>query len=590
MKVCPRCSEVFPDDSERCGFDGSPLRQEVDMLLGKTIAQRYRLITRVGAGRISIVYLARHVMIDRLSAIKLLRPRLVKDRALCERFLREARAVNRINHDNIVEISDYGEANGLVYLVMEYVPGDTMKRHLSQGLFAWPRAASIGIQIAAALGRAHQMGVIHRDVSPTSVLLVKKKDGDEAVKLIDFGVAKMADYAPSTDITGVSFPAYAAPETIGSGKSDPQSDLYSLGAVLYEAISGALPSGAIAGGRPPAGSFAPLPLNERVPHVPEPLARLVMQLLSPRPEQRQRDAFIVLDELTNILREHGRGLSRAPPPMPASSAPIEPSPATMRTAEQPSVAVRAAPIPVVVPEAGTSPVGTPGEQPKAPRVEPSPPVESAYRAPDTSARPLADLEPLCREGLLRVERAIAHHDEVAPEAARMLADVRRLIDSIALAGEAVWRGQIDIAKREAQSSEVKANFGRALDELGHDLSRANALVTDIDSRIAKLQKQRDSELTAQVGQRDAWLWEQGALSEEVQRARAWGQDLVFQVSELRKRLDKQTEELDTELAHARASLEGRVAALRSLATETWGAIEQAARRLEVPLSLVAPRT
>src|SRR6185369_13233386 len=159
----------------------------------------------------------------------------------------------------------------------------------------------------------------------------------------------------------------------------------------------------------------------------------------------------------------------------------------------------------VVPQSGTAPIGTPGEQPKVPGAVPSPPVESEYRAPDTNARPLAELEPLCREALLRVERAIAHRDEVAPEAARMLAEVRRLIDSIALAGDAVRKRQAEIAKREAQSSEVKANFGRALDELGHDLSRANALVTDIDGRIAKLQKQRDSELTAQVGQRDALL-------------------------------------------------------------------------------------
>jgi eukaryotic-like serine/threonine-protein kinase len=587
MKICPRCSEVYPDDSDRCSFDGSLLRQEVDMLLGKTIAQRYRLITRVGAGKISIVYLARHVMIDRLSAIKLLRPRHVQDRALCERFLREARAVNRINHDNIVEISDYGEANGFVYLVMEYVPGDTMKKHMSQGLFAWPRAASIGIQIASALGRAHQMGVIHRDISPTSVILVKKKDGNEAVKLIDFGIAKMVDHLPTADTSGMSLPGYAAPEAIASGRSDPQSDLYALGAVLYEAISGVLPSGTIAGGRPPAGASGPLPLDQRVPHVPEPLARVVMQLLAVRPENRQRDAFIVLDELTTVLRDHGRGLSRAPPP-PPSSALVEASPTTLRAAQRPDVASRSAP--VVVPSSGTSPAGSPGHPPKRDVAAPSSPSDLGYQPPDMNARLLGELEPLCREGLLNVERAIAHHDEVAPEAARMLAEVRRLIDSIALAGDAVRRGQADIAKREAQSSEVKSNFGRALDELGHDLSRANALVTDIDMRIAKLQKQRESELSAQVGQRDAWLWEQGALTEEVQRARSWGHDLVFQVSELRKRLDGQSEDLDSELARSRAALEGHVAALRTLARETWGAIEHAAQMLGIPRSLVGPRT
>jgi hypothetical protein len=307
---------------------------------------------------------------------------------------------------------------------------------------------------------------------------------------------------------------------------------------------------------------------------------VVMQLLAPRPDQRQRDAFVVLDELTAVLHEHGRGLSRAPPPMPGS-VPVEPSPATLRTADGASASLRAAPVPVVVPASGTAPLGG--------VIAAARPIHLEYRPPDTNARPLAELEPLCREGLLKVERAIAHHDEVPPEAARMLAEVRRLIDSIALAGDAVRHDQSEISKREAQSSEVKANFGRALDELGHDLSRANALVTDIDQRIAKLQKQRDSELTAQVGQRDAWLWEQGALQEEVQRARAWGSDLVFQIGELRKRLDTQTEELDSELARARAALEGHVAALRTLARETWGAIEQAAKRLDIPLVVVGPQ-
>src|SRR4051794_33351978 len=244
MKVCPRCSEVFPDDTERCGFDGSALRQEVDSLLGKTVAQRYRLISRVGAGKISIVYLARHVMIDRLSAIKVLRPSLAQNSELCERFLREARAVNRINHDNIVEISDYGEANGVVYLVMEYVPGETMRRHMSAGLMGWPRAANIGIQIASALGRAHQMGLVHSDVNPSSILLVKRKDRTEAVKLIDFGAKIMQPEAPIEGGAPLPRSGYVAPETVQTGRCDAQSDLYALGAVLYEAISGVSPSGA----------------------------------------------------------------------------------------------------------------------------------------------------------------------------------------------------------------------------------------------------------------------------------------------------------------------------------------------------------
>ncbi|HKQ71006.1 MAG TPA: protein kinase [Polyangiaceae bacterium] len=591
MKVCPRCSEVYPDDSEVCGFDGAALRKEVDSLLGKTIAQRYRLISRVGAGRISIVYLARHVMIDRLSALKILRPHLGKNPTLCDRFLHEARAVNRINHDNIVEITDYGEANGSVYLVMGYVPGDTMRKHLTMGLFPWTRAVRIGIQVASALGRAHQMGIVHRDLNPNNVLLVKKKDGTESVKLIDFGVARMLD-APGTRVDGVSLPGYTAPETLAFGKSDPQSDLYALGALLYEAISGVLPSGVIVGGRPLARSSPPLPLGERVPHLPEGLGRTVMQLLSPRPEHRQRDAFAVLDELTAVRREYApqeppTGLTQRPgaADMPASSAAPDVAPQTLRAAEQ---AVMTRPLPGARRDGSSLLDGAPSGPASSPRSVEGP-SSAVYRPLDTNLRPLSELEPHCREGLLRIERAVASYASLPPDASAKLGEVRRLIDTLALAGETIRADQARSAELEARASEVKANFGRALDELGHDLSRANSLVGDLDLRIAKLQKQRESQLTAQVGQRDAWLWEQGALTEEVRRAHAWAEDVTFQITELRKRLDRQTEELDGEIARLRAALEGHVAALRSLARETWSAIEQTAECLAVPLSLVGPK-
>ena len=127
--------------------------------------------------------------------------------------------------------------------------------------------------------------------------------------LTDFGIALVEEDLPRVFTAAGTLP-YMDSEQLGEGPPGPvdhRADLYALGAVLYEAISGVLPSGAIVGGRPPAGASGPLPLDQRVPHVPEPLARVVMQLLAPRPELRPRDAFVVLDELTTILRDHGRG-------------------------------------------------------------------------------------------------------------------------------------------------------------------------------------------------------------------------------------------------------------------------------------------
>src|SRR5262249_54025023 len=156
---------------------------------------------RLGIGGMSSVYLARHEVIDRLSAIKILRRDLAQNPAHRERFLREARAVNRINHRNIVEITDYGEADGTVYLVMEYVQGESLLGNLARGAFPWPRAVKVAIQIASALGRAHQAGVIHRDLKPENVMLTRPDDQagvtmyeeQDLVKLMDFGIAKLVD-------------------------------------------------------------------------------------------------------------------------------------------------------------------------------------------------------------------------------------------------------------------------------------------------------------------------------------------------------------------------------------------------------------
>src|SRR5271157_4097167 len=152
MKLCPRCSEPYADDAAFCPHDGAELVRSTDPLLGRTLAARYRLARRVGGGGTALVYLAKHVMIDRLSAIKILRQDLGMDGPHRERFLREARAVNRINHPNIVEITDFGEDGGLLYLVMEYVEGQSLHEALASGRLAWARGARIAMQIASALG------------------------------------------------------------------------------------------------------------------------------------------------------------------------------------------------------------------------------------------------------------------------------------------------------------------------------------------------------------------------------------------------------------------------------------------------------
>src|SRR5271170_4071654 len=155
MKLCPRCDESYPDDAGFCPFDAQALVRSTDPLLGRTLAARYRLVRRLGSGGMAVVYLARHVMIDRRNAIKILRQDLGMNPAHRERFLREARAVNRINHPNIVEITDLGEDGPLVFLVMEYVQGESLMTAVERGPLPFKRSVRIGLQVTSALARAH---------------------------------------------------------------------------------------------------------------------------------------------------------------------------------------------------------------------------------------------------------------------------------------------------------------------------------------------------------------------------------------------------------------------------------------------------
>ncbi|MEI8259787.1 MAG: serine/threonine-protein kinase, partial [Deltaproteobacteria bacterium] len=194
MPRCPLCGDELSPGVGRCPRDGLMVGDANDPLIGATLAGRYRILARLARGGMASVYLARHVLIERLSAIKVLRRDLCDDSTQRDRFLREARAVNRINHENIIEIIDYGESeDGRVFLVMEYLPGESLLQRLSRGPIAPVRALNIAAQIASGLGRAHQMGVIHRDLKPDNLILLPSNNGAELVKIFDFGIAKLLD-------------------------------------------------------------------------------------------------------------------------------------------------------------------------------------------------------------------------------------------------------------------------------------------------------------------------------------------------------------------------------------------------------------
>ncbi len=243
MRVCPRCSELYPDDVVRCARDGADVRSVQDPLIGKTVGGRYRLISRLGSGGMSSVYLARHVMIDRLMAIKMLRRDLAQDSVQRDRFLREARAVNRINHENIVEITDFGESDEA------RLPRDGVRPRRAAAARADAGAVAAGARArhrGAGRGRARSGAPDGRrsiaTSSPRTSCSCAARGGPDFVKVLDFGIAKILD-APSLTGSQQIFgtPGYIAPEYIQSTDIDGRADLYSLGVILYEIVTGALP-------------------------------------------------------------------------------------------------------------------------------------------------------------------------------------------------------------------------------------------------------------------------------------------------------------------------------------------------------------
>src|ERR1700689_3555501 len=204
-----------------------------DPMLGRVIAGRYRLEMRIGEGGMGVVYRARHVLIDRIVAVKLIRPDLRG----------EARAANRVDHAHIIDIHDIGETEeGELYLVMEYLVGLSLSSELARGTMALTRGVDILEQMCAALARAHDLGVVHRDLKSDNILLTSRGGRKDFVKILDFGLAHLAmdpRLAPKGAVFGT--PEYMAPEQARGEEATPQADLYALGVLFFEMLTGQLP-------------------------------------------------------------------------------------------------------------------------------------------------------------------------------------------------------------------------------------------------------------------------------------------------------------------------------------------------------------
>ena len=504
----------------------------VDPMLGRVVAGRYRLEARAGEGGMGIVYRARHVLIDRVVALKLIRPDLRGETHLRAWMLREARAANRVDHAHIIDIHDIGETEeGELYLVMEYLVGTALSSELSRGPMPLSRSVDILEQMCAALGRAHDLGVVHRDLKSDNILLSVRGGRKDFVKILDFGLAHLAmdpRLAPKGAVFGT--PEYMSPEQARGEEAGPQSDLYALGVLFFEMLTGQLPFRSsdretlleMQRSSPP-----PKPRGIKADVLPT-AESIVLKLLEKDRRRRFQDAHHLHEDLKALQRalpstawEVGAGGELQPPPPP----PPPQSPGVIEWANRAALFSRM--------------------------------VSRAYpsgNAPPDVAKALASTWDLASRAT-RLEGEVASHT--------------RKLESLERRGRA-----------------LRAEIGRKVEELAHEESRALRDAAAEQQEAARLREQlqiaeknaatarqqADTAATQPPGAQHRAIFERAGaalamvdarreqLAEREQKASvkdAHARDLRRQIEELRAQLSRYAEALEEDLAQGREKVTGR---------------------------------
>jgi serine/threonine protein kinase len=265
-----------------------------DSLLGRVLDSKYRVDRMLGRGGFGSVYLATHLMLDHPCAIKVLHRSVLADSMAVARFQQEARATVKIRHPNAISVMDFGiTQDSIVYFVMEYFPGTSLREILHRtGPMPLARVAYVLDCVAGALTNAHAQGILHRDVKPDNIMIARKPDGADEVKVVDFGIAKLLDAPGAQPLTLagtiLGTPYYLSPEQVNGFDLDARSDLYALGVVTYEMLTGAVPFSAptpIAVAMKHVSEQPPT-LSGRVAGMTQQVESALMRALAKRPEDR----------------------------------------------------------------------------------------------------------------------------------------------------------------------------------------------------------------------------------------------------------------------------------------------------------------
>lgn len=302
---------------------GNTVTRRADPMVGTVLAERYKILEIIGRGGMGVVYKARHELMERVVAIKMMLPQFVSDDTSLERFRREAKAASRISHPNIIAIHDYGFApeSGTPYIVMDYLEGQSLSDTIKKdGQLGVTRTVNIFSQVCEALEHAHRLGILHRDMKPGNIMLVNESERD-FVKVVDFGVAKMClsedDEHQRLTGTGEIFgsPVYMSPEQCNGDELTPATDVYALGCVLYETLTGKLPlcgKTVVETITRHLSSTAPSFAQARPDlYIPEWLEQIVFKALEKDPKKRHQSMQEMRDELILGLSSTSSASNRA---------------------------------------------------------------------------------------------------------------------------------------------------------------------------------------------------------------------------------------------------------------------------------------
>jgi serine/threonine protein kinase len=309
---CPKCKAENPDESKFCNECGTPLQLSMDIGVtktiitsatglqkGSTIAGKYRILEELGRGGMGVVYKAEDTKLKRTVALKFLPPELTHIPDVKDRFMREAQAAAALDHPNICTVYEFDEAEEKTFISMAYVEGQSLRKKLESGPLELKEALRIAAQVAEGLQEAHKKGVVHRDIKSANIMV----DDRNQAKIMDFGLARMTGGTLLTqEGTAMGTIAYMSPEQAQAGEVDHRTDIWSLGVVLYEMLTGELP---FRGEHEQSVIYfilneKPKSVTDMRSEIPESIGQVVGKALEKNPEARYQQVDELLDDLESI--------------------------------------------------------------------------------------------------------------------------------------------------------------------------------------------------------------------------------------------------------------------------------------------------